>query len=107
MSVSLGELPERLDRLVEVQPGSVVSRMLLKNKSGSVTMFAFDQGEGLSEHTVPFDALLMAVSGEAAVRIADTEHRISKGEILHLPAGIPHSVRPESPFRMLLIMLKE
>lgn len=99
--------PIRLDALLRPQPGAVVSKMLLKKSSGSVTLFAFDEAEGLSEHTTPFDALLIAVSGRAIVRIADAEHAVETGEAISLPANIPHAVEPTEPFQMLLIMLRE
>jgi len=92
--------------LAEYQPGAVVSRTLLKNAGGNVTAFAFDQGEGLSEHTAPFEALVLGVEGEAEIRIADRAYRLRSGEILTLPARQPHAVKAITPFKMLLVMIK-
>jgi len=93
--------------LVDVQPGGVVSRTIVKKKTGTVTVFAFDAGEGLSEHTTPFDALLMALDGEAEITISGTQHRLATGDIIRLPAGEPHAVKAVLPFKMLLIMIRE
>src|SRR6185295_10364453 len=82
-----------LTDLLQYQDGSIVSRVLLKNKGGTVTLFAFDQGEGLSEHTAPFDALVLVVDGEAEVEIAGEAYSVRTGETITLPADIPHAVR--------------
>lgn len=92
--------------LVTVQPGSVVSRMLLKNKSGSATLFGFGAGEGLSEHTAPCDALVVGVAGQATVTIDGTAHTVRAGDVLQLPASIPHAVHAATDFKMLLFMLR-
>jgi len=92
--------------LVVLQPGAVVSRTLVKKASGTVTAFAFDAGEGLSEHTAPFDALLLDLEGEADITISGTPHHVSAGQILKLPAGEPHAVKAVTPFKMLLIMIR-
>jgi len=93
--------------LVAAQAGAVVSRTLIKKASGTVTVFAFDAGEGLSEHTAPFDALVLDLEGEADISISGTPHRVNVGQILKLPAGQPHAVRAVTPFKMLLIMIRE
>lgn len=93
--------------LVVLQPGAVVSRTLIKKASGTVTAFAFDAGEGLSEHTAPFDALVLDLEGEADISISGTPHHVSAGQILKLPAGKPHAVRAATPFKMLLVMIRE
>jgi quercetin dioxygenase-like cupin family protein len=85
----------------------VVSRVLLKNKGGSVTVFAFDQGEGLSEHTTPFDALLVVVEGEAEVDIDRKPRAVREGEAIILPANRPHAVKAIGSFKMMLVMIKE
>jgi quercetin dioxygenase-like cupin family protein len=95
-----------LNEMLQYQEGSIVSRMLAKNAGGSVTLFAFDAGEGLSEHTAPFDALVIGVDGKADVLIGGTPHSVSEGEALLLPAGIPHAVNPVGRFKMLLIMIR-
>jgi quercetin dioxygenase-like cupin family protein len=93
--------------LLQYQEHSVVSRVLLKNKGGSVTVFAFDQGEGLSEHTTPFDALLVVVEGEAQVDIDRKPHAVREGEAIVLPANRPHAVKAIRSFKMVLVMIKE
>src|SRR6185369_12047536 len=82
-----------LVELLQYQDGAIVSRVLLKNKGGAVTLFAFDQGEGLSEHTAPFEALVFVVDGEAEVEIAGKVYRVRAGETITLPANIQHAVR--------------
>ncbi len=95
-----------LRELLQYQGHSIVSRVLLKNKGGTVTLFAFDQGEGLSEHTAPFDALLVAVEGEAEVDIERDTFPVKEGEAITLPANRPHAVRAVSPFKMVLVMIR-
>lgn len=97
---------EQLKDLLDCQNKSIVSRMLVKNGGGSVTLFAFDKGEGLSEHTAPFDALLIGVEGEAEVPIGATSHLLGEGQSLLIPAGAPHAVNPVTPFKMLLVMIR-
>jgi quercetin dioxygenase-like cupin family protein len=92
--------------LVAFQSGAVVSRTLVKKSTGTVTAFAFDAGEGLSEHTAPFDALVLVLQGEAEISISGTPYSVSTGQILRLPAGRPHAVKAIVPFKMLLIMIR-
>jgi len=96
-----------LGELLQYQDGSIVSRVLLKNKGGTVTLFAFDEGEGLSEHTAPFEALVFVVDGQAEVEIAGNVYSVSPGETITLPANIPHAVRAATRFKMLLTMIRE
>jgi quercetin dioxygenase-like cupin family protein len=96
-----------LTGLVEVAPGAIVSRVLAKSGGGNVTLFAFDQGQGLSEHTAPFDALVQVVDGSLNVTIGDVEVRLSGGEIVRMPAGVPHALSAPEPVKMLLTMLRE
>jgi quercetin dioxygenase-like cupin family protein len=105
---SAGDLPQvhDLKDMLQYQDKSVVSRMLAKNSGGSVTLFAFDRGEGLSEHTAPFDALVIGVDGKAEISIAGTPHTVTEGQALLLPAGIPHAVDPVGRFKMLLVMIR-
>jgi quercetin dioxygenase-like cupin family protein len=98
--------PVSLKNLVDYQQGSVVSNTLVKKEKGTVTLFAFDQGEGLSEHTAPFDALVQVVDGEADITVGKETHSMSHGEVLLLPAGIPHSVQARAKFKMLLTMIR-
>jgi quercetin dioxygenase-like cupin family protein len=95
-----------LGDLVGHQPGAVVSRALVKKPAGTVTAFAFDAGEGLSEHTAPFDALLVGIEGECDVTISGVVHRLGAGAILRLPANEPHALRAAARFKMLLVMIR-
>ena len=92
--------------LVDYQDGSVVSRGVLKKETGTVTLFAFDKGQGLSEHTAPFDALVFIVDGEADVTIADSVRKVKNGEMIILPANKPHALQALKRFKMLLVMLR-
>ncbi|MCK5439634.1 MAG: cupin domain-containing protein [Gemmatimonadetes bacterium] len=92
--------------MIAVQPGAVVSQTLVKNRGGSVTLFAFDAGEGLSEHSTPHEAVIQILEGTARVTIGEQLHVVIEGQALRLPAGVPHAVHAETPFKMLLIMLK-
>ncbi len=93
--------------LVQYQAATVVSRTLVKKPTGTVTVFAFDVNEGLSEHTAPFDALVFVVDGEAEISIAGTPYRVHAGEMLRLPANRPHALRAVQRFKMVLIMIRE
>jgi quercetin dioxygenase-like cupin family protein len=95
-----------LTALVQYQQGAVVSRTLVKKDTGTVTAFAFDAGEGLSEHTAPYDALVLVVEGESEISIAGTAHRVTAGHLLRLPARQPHAVKALTRFKMLLIMIR-
>ncbi len=92
--------------LVAYQEGSIVSRTLVDDPSGTVTLFAFDEGQALSEHRAPFDALLHVLDGEALVTISGKESRVSAGEAILLPAGEPHAVRAPRKFKMILTMIR-
>src|SRR5262245_4632611 len=92
--------------LVDYQPDAVVSRTLVKKSAGTVTAFAFAAGEGLSEHTAPFDVLVLMVEGESEITVAGTRHRLLAGQLLRLPAGRPHAVKALTAFKMILIMIR-
>jgi len=92
--------------LLQYQDSSIVSRVLLKNKGGTVTLFAFDVGEGLSEHTAPFDALVVVIDGEAEIQIAGKNFTARVGETITLPANQPHAVKAVTKFKMLLVMIR-
>lgn len=96
----------RLQDLLEYQAGSVVSRQILKNASGSVTLFAFDEGEGLSEHTTPHDALVTVLDGRAEVTLDGVTHTVPADASIHLPGGRPHAVAAPERLKMVLVMLK-
>jgi quercetin dioxygenase-like cupin family protein len=100
------ERPTEPGLLVEPQAGAVVSRTVLKQPSGSVTLFAFDAGEGLSEHTTSHQALIYGLDGEAEIMIAAIPHVVGSGQALHLPANVPHAVKALSSFKMMLVMLR-
>lgn len=92
---------------VDYAGGSVVSKTLLDKKAGTLTLFSFDQGQGLSEHTSPYDATVLVVDGEATLVIGGKPVVAKTGELVIMPAGVPHSVRAEQRFKMLLIMIRE
>jgi quercetin dioxygenase-like cupin family protein len=107
MKTSHIDEPARLADLVDYQAGSVVSQTLVKERAGTVTVFAFDAGEALSEHTAPFDALLYVIEGRADIRIGGETHAMSAGAIVRLPAGVPHAVQAAEAFKMLLVMIRD
>ena len=92
--------------LVDYQSGSIVSREILKGATGKVTLFAFDQGEGLSEHTSPFNALVQMVEGEAEITISGQAHRVKGGELILMPAQQPHALKALQRFKMILTMIR-
>jgi quercetin dioxygenase-like cupin family protein len=96
----------RLAQLVDYQEGSVVSRTIVDKKGGTVTLFAFDEAEGLSEHTVPFDALVYLVDGEAEVTISGKPMSLKEGEMVVMPANKPHALRAVKRFKMVLVMIR-
>ena len=96
----------QLASLVEYQSGSVVSRTLIKKEKGTLTLFAFDEGESLSEHTAPFDAFVYIVDGEAHITIENKSYDLAAGEALILPANRSHSVKATKRFKMLLTMIR-
>jgi quercetin dioxygenase-like cupin family protein len=93
--------------LVAYQPGTVASRMIVFKQAGTITAFSFDAGEGLSEHTAPYDAVLMVTDGTAGVQIAGTPYMVNTGEMIILPANKPHAVFAHEQFRMILTMIRE
>ncbi|HJJ48298.1 MAG TPA: cupin domain-containing protein [Methanocorpusculum sp.] len=93
--------------LIAYQAGSVVSRMVINKKAGTVTAFAFEKGEGLSEHSAPFDALVIGVEGEAEIPIGGEPHIVRAGDMLIMPANITHAVKPLSRFKMMLVLIHE
>ncbi len=97
----------QLADLVEYQDGAIVSRTLIDKEVGTVTLFAFDIGQGLSEHTAPFDALVHIVDGEAKIVIASKAILVKKGEIVIMPANQPHSIKAEKRFKMILTMIRD
>jgi quercetin dioxygenase-like cupin family protein len=96
----------KLADLVVYQKSSIVSREIINKKTGTVTVFAFDKGEGLSEHTAPFDALVYILDGEAKIFISGKPHLVKKYEMIIMPANKPHSLKAVKKFKMLLVMIK-
>ena len=92
--------------LVDYQEGSVVSREVLKKPTGTLTLFAFDAGQGLSEHTAPFDAVVSVLDGAAEVTISGRDHTVRAGEMIIMPANEPHALRARERFKMILTMIR-
>jgi quercetin dioxygenase-like cupin family protein len=107
-----GEVAELVARslkaiaLVDYQEGSIVSREILKKDTGTVTVFAFAEGQGLSEHTAPFDALVYLMEGEAEITISGKPHRLQGGEMIIMPAHEPHALKGIGRFKMMLVMIR-
>jgi quercetin dioxygenase-like cupin family protein len=93
--------------LVAYQAGAVVSREIVKKKTGTVTLFAFDKAQGLSEHTAPFDALVQVLDGVAEITIGGVPHRLGKDEMILMPANVPHALKAVERFKMMLVMIRE
>ena len=96
----------RLIDLIDYQEGSVVSREIISKKTGTVTLFAFDEGQGLSEHTAPFDAFVYCLDGEAEITISGNSTRLKEAEMIIMPAHEPHALKALKKFKMLLIMIR-
>ena len=96
----------RLIDLVDYQDGSIVSKEIIKKDSGTVTLFAFDKGQGLSEHTAPFDALVHIFDGKAEISIAGKPVLVTSGEIIIMPANKPHALKAIERFKMILVMIR-
>jgi quercetin dioxygenase-like cupin family protein len=96
----------KMSGMLAYQGGAVVSRELISKAGGSVTMFAFDEGQGLSEHTAPFDALVYVLDGEVEITISGKAFRVKEGEMIVMPAGEPHALKAVKRFKMLLVMIR-
>lgn len=92
--------------LVKYQDGAVVSRTLINKPAGTVTLFSFAKGQGLSEHTAPFDAMVYLLEGEAEILIAGDPHIVKAHDLIIMPANIPHALKALTPFKMMLVMIK-
>lgn len=99
--------PYLLSETIDIAQGGIVSKQILKNSSGNITLFAFDKGQGLSEHTAPFDAMVEVIEGRVDVTIGGKTHDLGPGEVVIMPANIPHALTAAQPFKMLLVMIKE
>jgi quercetin dioxygenase-like cupin family protein len=96
----------RVEDLIEYQEGAVVSREIIRKGTGTVTIFAFDKGEGLSEHTAPFDAMVQVVDGKAEITISGNKNVLEKGDMIIMPASEPHSLNALERFKMILTMIR-
>jgi quercetin dioxygenase-like cupin family protein len=91
---------------VAYQKGAIVSKTLVEKETGTVTLFAFDQGQALSEHTAPFDALVQVTDGQAEIRIAGVPYQVGEGQMIVMPAGRSHALKALTPFKMMLTMIR-
>jgi len=98
---------QKLVELIEYSKDSIVSKTLLDKSAGTITLFAFDKGQKLSEHTVPYDAVVQVLDGKAQVKIADQTNELSEGQLIIMPANVPHAVNAGERFKMLLTMIRE
>ena len=96
----------QLAKAVEIQPESVVSRTMINQKNGTVTLFGFDQEQGLSEHTAPYDALVQVIEGEMDISISRESFHVKTGEMIIMPANQPHALKAILPTRMMLVMIR-
>lgn len=100
------EKTERLREMVGYQQDSIVSRVIVDKKTGTITLFAFDEKQSLSEHTAPFDAMVYLVEGEAEITIDKGKFVLREGDMIVMPANVPHAVKATKRFKMLLVMIK-
>lgn len=96
----------KLDEMIDYSKGGVISKQILKNAAGNITLFSFDEGQGLTEHTAPFDAMVQVLEGEVEIRIGGNPNVLKQGETIIMPASIPHALQAVKPFKMLLTMIK-
>lgn len=106
MSLDLFLEPKILKESIEFQKGSIVSKALIQKKEGSLSLFAFDERQALSEHTSPFNAFIYIIEGEAEIKVGEKLNLVREGEAIALPKDIPHSVKAKKAFKMLLFMIK-
>jgi len=99
-------VPRNINQAIQYQEGSVVSKEITNKISGTVTLFAFDKGQGLSEHKTPYDAMVIVTDGVAEITVSGKLNLVKAGEYLIMPANAPHALRAVKPFKMLLVMLK-
>lgn len=97
---------DNLSELVSYQDGSVVSRTVVKKSAGSVTLFAFDKGQGLSEHSAPYDAMVCVLDGQAEITLAGEPTVVKEGGMLIMPANVPHALKAPERFKMMLVMIR-
>lgn len=106
MSEELKAKTLKVEELIEYQEGAVVSREIIRKGTGTVTIFAFDKGEGLSEHTAPFDAMVQVIDGKAEITISGNKNILEKGDMIIMPANEPHALNAVERFKMVLTMIR-
>ena len=106
MSEELKARTLKVEDLIEYQEGAVVSREIIRKGTGTVTIFAFDKGEGLSEHTAPFDAMVQVIDGKAEITISGNKNILETGDMIIMPADYPHALRAMERFKMILTMIR-
>ncbi|MBQ3472459.1 MAG: cupin domain-containing protein [Methanobrevibacter sp.] len=107
MTMDLKGKAINVEELIQYQDDSVVSMEVIKKELGTVTLFAFDKGQGLSEHSAPFDAMVQIIDGEAEITLAGEPHTVKKGEMIIMPANVPHALQAvNGPYKMILTMIK-
>jgi quercetin dioxygenase-like cupin family protein len=97
---------QTLKQLIEYSKDSVVSKTIVDKEAGTITLFSFDKGQALSEHSAPYDAVVEAIEGKALITIGGIQNEVAEGQIIIMPSNIPHSVRAEERFKMVLIMIR-
>ncbi len=109
MVIRMSEIPRvlKLEDMIDYQENSIVSRTIIDREAGTVTLFAFDEGQGLSEHTAPYDAMVYVIEGEVEIKISDKPYHLKEGDMIVMPANEPHALKALSKFKMLLVMVKE
>ncbi|MDR2954662.1 MAG: cupin domain-containing protein [Prevotella sp.] len=95
-----------LEQLIDYSDGGIISKQVLKNETGNITLFSFDTGQGLTEHTAPFDAMVQVLDGEVEIKLGGVPHLLKKGESIIMPANVPHALSAKERFKMLLTMIK-
>lgn len=98
--------PKNINQTINYQEGSVVSKEVVNKPTGTVTLFAFDKGQGLSEHTAPYDAFVIITEGAAEITVSGVKYEVNAGEMLLMPAGSPHALKALQSFKMVLTMIK-
>ena len=106
MSKTIAAKVSKLEDLIEYQQGSVVSRAIIDKKTGTITLFAFDENQALSEHNAPYDALVYVLDGEVGITISGKQLRLKTGEMIIIPANSPHALIAKTKFKMVLVMIK-
>lgn len=104
-NIKFGEVHE-LKQSIDYSPGATVSKIVTKNQCGSTTLFSFDKGQNLSEHSAPFDAIVIILDGKCEISIAGKPNYLSEGQMIIMPANIPHALEATEAFKMMLIMMK-